>query len=71
MIHAISGWLAGHARRHRDQLARDQAIAATNGWQARRVTRLGTWQYRDPRFDTRTRTILLAPADGAGRRCAR
>jgi hypothetical protein len=71
MIHAISGWLTRHARGNRDQLARDHAAAAANGWQARRVNRLGTWQYRDPRFDTRTPTIPLPPAAGAGRRCAR
>jgi hypothetical protein len=71
VIHAISGWLTRHARRNRDQLARDHAVAAANGWQARPVSRLGTWQYREPRFDTRTRTIPLAPAEGAGKRCAR
>ena len=71
MIHAISGRLARHARRHRDQLARDHAIAAANGWQARRVNGLGTWEYRDPRFGTRIRAIPLASANGAGRGCAR
>jgi hypothetical protein len=32
MFHAISGWLARHARRNRDQLARDNDFAAMNGW---------------------------------------
>jgi hypothetical protein len=50
MFHAISGWLTRHARRNRQQLARDNEFAAMNGWHARPVNRLGTWAYRDPRF---------------------
>jgi hypothetical protein len=65
MFHAISGWLARHARRNREQLARDNEFAAMNGWQSRPVDRLGTWEYRDPRF-TSLASIragqVLAPA---------
>ena len=50
MFHAISGWLTRHARRNRDQLARDNEFAAMNGWYAGKVNGLGTWVYRDPRF---------------------
>jgi hypothetical protein len=52
MFHAISGWMTRHARRNREQLARDNEFAAMNGWQSRPVNRLGTWEYRDPRFTT-------------------
>jgi hypothetical protein len=81
MIHAISGWLTRHARRNREQLARDHAFAAANGWHARRVNRLGTWQYRDPRFDhlrairadaspaAGIRAIPLAPKPSAQKGC--
>jgi hypothetical protein len=54
MFHAINGWLTRHARRNREQLARDNEFAAMNGWQSRPVNRLGTWAYRDLRFTART-----------------
>jgi hypothetical protein len=50
MFHAISGWLTRHARRNRDQLARDNEFAAMNGWYAGKANGRGTWVYRDPRF---------------------
>ena len=53
MFHAINHWLARHARQICDHgIARDHAIAAQHGWQARQI-RPGTWTYRDPRFAAR------------------
>jgi hypothetical protein len=66
MFHAISGWLTRHARRNREQLARDNEFAAMNGWQSRPVNRLGTSAYRDPRFTART-SIRAAQAAGTAR----
>ena len=61
MFHAINAWLARQARRARDhRLARDNAVAAANGWQVQRVAP-GTYRYRDPRFDER-RAALAASA---------
>ena len=50
MFHAINQQLTRLWRQILDiGLARDNAIAAAHGWQARRV-KLGKWSYRDPRF---------------------
>jgi hypothetical protein len=73
MFHAISGWLTRHARRNREQLARDNEFAAMNGWQSRPVNRLGTWAYRDPRFTGLRATRAgqaHAPARPSGARAA-
>jgi hypothetical protein len=52
MFQAISARLARLAQRARDRrLTREQQIAAAYGWQLRRVAP-GTYQFRDPRFDT-------------------
>jgi hypothetical protein len=52
MFQAISARLARLAARARDRrLTREQQIAAAHGWQLRRVAP-GTYQFRDPRFDT-------------------
>ncbi|HUK70636.1 MAG TPA: hypothetical protein VLW50_18075 [Streptosporangiaceae bacterium] len=62
MFHAINAWLARQARRARDyRLARDNAIAAANGWQVQRVAG-GTYRYRDPCFAER-HTTGAAPAE--------
>lgn len=54
MFHAINAWLARLLRQILDiGLARDDAIAAANGWNAWQV-KPGTWAYRDPRFISRT-----------------
>jgi hypothetical protein len=66
MFHAISGWLTRHARRNRQQLARDNEYAAMNGWHSRPVNRLGTWAYRDPRF-TSFRAIRAGQAHAPAR----
>ena len=51
MFHAINQQLARLRRQILEiGLARDNAIAAAHGWQARQV-KPGTWSYRDPRFD--------------------
>ena len=51
MFHAINQQLARLWRQILEiGLARDNAIAAAHGWQARQV-KPGTWSYRDPRFD--------------------
>ena len=53
MFHAINHWLTRLLRQVFEfRVARDQAFAAAQGWEARRV-KLGTWQYRDPRFTYR------------------
>jgi hypothetical protein len=66
MFHATSMRLAALAARVRDyRLARDQHIAAVNGWQARRVA-AGTWQYRDPRFDQLKARSLAQAGDRDG-----
>lgn len=50
MSNVINAWLARHLRQILNiGLARDNAIAAVHGWQARQV-KPGTWSYRDPRF---------------------
>jgi hypothetical protein len=64
MFHAISAYLHRQARRISARQSRPREIAAQHGWQARRVG-LGTWEYRDPRFDTRT-PARPAPVRGRG-----
>jgi hypothetical protein len=52
MFQAISARLARLAQRARDRrLIREQQIAVAHGWQLRRVAP-GTYQFRDPRFDS-------------------
>jgi hypothetical protein len=52
MFQAISARLVRLAHSARDRrLTREQQIAAAHGWQLRRVAP-GTYQFRDPRFDT-------------------
>ncbi len=66
MFHVINAWLARQARRARDyKLARDNAIAAVNGWQVQRVA-AGTYRYRDPRFGT----LAAGPARSGTTRAA-
>ncbi len=50
MFHAISARLARLARRTHARLFRDQELATWYGWQTTK-TGLGSYQYRDPRFD--------------------
>jgi len=55
MFHAINAWLARLARRIWDcRLTRDNRIALVNEWQIKRVSHVGTYRYRDPRFDLLT-----------------
>jgi hypothetical protein len=69
MFQAISARLARLACRARDRrLIQEQQIAATHGWQLRRVAP-ATYQFRDPRFDRlRTRQAMRPPVQiGGGR----
>ena len=72
MSHAINAWLARHLRQILNiGLARDNAIAAAHGWQARQV-KPGTWSYRDRGFIYRAiRTSPIGPAPAASSVTAR
>jgi hypothetical protein len=66
MFHATSQALARLARRVRDhRLARDQHIAAVNGWQVQRIA-ASTYRYRDPRFDRLASRSLAQAGDRDG-----
>jgi hypothetical protein len=63
MPNVINASLARHLRQILNLgLARDNAIAAVHGWQARQV-KPGTWSYRDPRFIYR-KYALTQPSSG-------
>ena len=57
MFHAISAFFARLPRRIRAQAYADAELATWHGWTFI-STGLGTYRYRDPRFDTRQPAAL-------------